>query len=388
MTPTDLQVKLDSLLRLPAETEWVEFKEAKSNFDSDDLGKYFSALSNETNLKGQTAGWLVFGVKDKPRKVVGSQYRPHRASLDSLKQEVAQHTTGRITFVEIHELQLPQGRVVMFEIPPAPRGIPIAWKGHFYGRDADALGALNLQEIDQIRGQTGHQAGFIQTVEQVRRFRMERVNQILAGETPTRLQSRPKAILHIVPLESVSAATKIDFSAASALAGGLLCPLGTAVCGSRVNLEGLLTFTGMGLPNSISGGYLQLYRNGIIETVDANTLTEGPTHPQAGQIIPSTLFERSLIDQIPKYMLALQKLGANPPFVIMLTLLGVKGFCMPVSAGRFTRGFDRDEILIDEIILEKSECRPVEIKPMLDAVWNGVGVVRSPSFDSEGNYLP
>jgi len=70
MTPADLKAKLDELLKLPAETEWVEFKGAKSNFDFDDLGKYFVALCNEANLKGEPAGWLVFGVQDKPRKVV------------------------------------------------------------------------------------------------------------------------------------------------------------------------------------------------------------------------------------------------------------------------------------------------------------------------------
>ena len=50
MTPAELKAKLDELLKLPAETEWVEFKEAKTNFDSDDLGKYFVALCNEANL--------------------------------------------------------------------------------------------------------------------------------------------------------------------------------------------------------------------------------------------------------------------------------------------------------------------------------------------------
>ena len=34
-----------------AENEVVEFKAAKNNFDIDDLGKYFSALSNEANLR-------------------------------------------------------------------------------------------------------------------------------------------------------------------------------------------------------------------------------------------------------------------------------------------------------------------------------------------------
>ena len=155
MTPAELQAKLTEFLSLPAETEWVEFKEAKNNFDFDDLGKYFSALSNEANLKGQPFGWLVFGVKDKPvpRPIVGSQFRPRRPDLDSLKQEIAVHTSHHLTFEEIHEVATSQGRVVMFQIPAALRGSPTSWKGHFYGRDHEALVPLNLHELEQIRKQ-------------------------------------------------------------------------------------------------------------------------------------------------------------------------------------------------------------------------------------------
>lgn len=155
MTPAELQAKLTEFLSLPAETEWIEFKEAKNNYDFDDLGKYFSALSNEVNLKGQAFGWLVFGVKDKPipRPVVGSQFRPQRPDLDSLKQEIANHTSNRITLEEIHEIATAQGRVVMFQIPAALRGSPTSWRGHFYGRDHEALVPLNLHELEQIRGQ-------------------------------------------------------------------------------------------------------------------------------------------------------------------------------------------------------------------------------------------
>lgn len=133
MTPEKLQDKLNELMTLPAEVEWVEFKKAENNFDSDDLGKYFSALSNEANLKNQECGWLIFGVQDKPRAIVGSQYRLSRSSLDSLKHEVASHTTSRMTFEDIHELQTSQGRVVLFQIPSALRGVPTTWKGHYYG---------------------------------------------------------------------------------------------------------------------------------------------------------------------------------------------------------------------------------------------------------------
>lgn len=153
MNQSELRQEFDRLCELPHETEWLEFKEAKDSFHFDNLGKYFSALSNEANLKKQACGWLIFGVKD-DRSVCGSQFRENPADLDSLKQEIANHTTGNLTFDDIYVLEHPSGRVVMFKIPPALQGIPTAWKGHWYGRNGESLGALSLREIETMRLQS------------------------------------------------------------------------------------------------------------------------------------------------------------------------------------------------------------------------------------------
>lgn len=151
--PMDISAKLHTLLELPAENEVVEFKEAKNSYDFSKLGKYFSALSNEANLKRQPSAWLVFGV-NKHHQVVGSNFRCQRKDLDSLKEEIANKTTNRITFIEIYEVQHDQSRVVLFEIPAAPKGLPIAFEGHYFGRDGEALSPLNLEEIERIRSQS------------------------------------------------------------------------------------------------------------------------------------------------------------------------------------------------------------------------------------------
>lgn len=150
----DLGAQLRKMMDLPAETEWIEFKEAKTNFDFDDVGRYFSALSNEANLYRQPAGWLLFGVTDRsPRVIVGSHYRLTPPGLDRLKEQIAQHTNHRMTFAGVHELTVDGKRVVMFEIPAATRGIPTTWKGIAYGRVHDSLGPLALHEIEEIRRQ-------------------------------------------------------------------------------------------------------------------------------------------------------------------------------------------------------------------------------------------
>lgn len=153
MTSEDIKSVLNSLLQLTAETEIVEFKEAKNTYHLDKLGKYFSALSNEANLKGVPRAWLVFGIEDKRHAIVGTNFRTNRSDLDSLKGEIGNKTMNRITFIEIHELVVENKRVVMFEIPPAPRGIPITWDGHYYARDGEELVSLNLEKIERIRAQ-------------------------------------------------------------------------------------------------------------------------------------------------------------------------------------------------------------------------------------------
>jgi ATP-dependent DNA helicase RecG len=134
------------------ENETIEFKEASKDYKLDEIGKYFSAISNEANLKGLQYGWLVFGVNNKTRTIVGTNYR-NTHGLEALKHEIAQNTTDGITFTDVFEIYDGDNRVIMFKIPAAVSAIPTAWKGHWYGREGESLGALSTEELDRIRVQ-------------------------------------------------------------------------------------------------------------------------------------------------------------------------------------------------------------------------------------------
>ena len=153
MDQTALNALLEALIST-WENEVVEFKQASNDYDTNDIGKYFSALSNEANLRGLERAWLVFGVNNKTRTVVATRYRVEPERLHGLKQQVAQNTEPSVTFRDIHVLQRVDGRVLLFEIPAAPRGIPIAWKGHYHARAGESLCSLGLDKQDEIRQQT------------------------------------------------------------------------------------------------------------------------------------------------------------------------------------------------------------------------------------------
>lgn len=149
-----LQVLLAALIER-WENEVVEFKRAGNDYSTDNIGKYFSALANEANLRNQDRAWLVFGVDNRSRKAIGTDYRPEAERLHSLKMQISDDTEPAVTLRNIHELLLAEGRVLLFEIPAAPQGIPIAWKGHYYARAGESLTHLGLDKLDEIRRQVG-----------------------------------------------------------------------------------------------------------------------------------------------------------------------------------------------------------------------------------------
>lgn len=123
------------------ENEYVEFKEAKNNFDFDDLGKYFSALSNGSNIAWKQYAWLIFGVTDKTHELINTNYRKN-GNLNNLKTEIAKFTNDNISFIDIYELNVSNKRVIMFKIPAAI-GVPTTWKKIAYDRVEEQLVPIN-----------------------------------------------------------------------------------------------------------------------------------------------------------------------------------------------------------------------------------------------------
>ena len=134
------------------ETEIIEFKEAVSNYSFNDIGKYFSALSNEANINEAPCGWLIFGITDNGI-IKGTNFRT--TGLQSLKKELAGHTNERLTFLNIYELNIEDKRVIAFQIPPAIKGIPTTWNGAAFAREDESTCPLPLNKLDIIRNQIG-----------------------------------------------------------------------------------------------------------------------------------------------------------------------------------------------------------------------------------------
>lgn len=116
MIEQELKILLEQLVKLPKESEWVEFK---LNFHSaEEIGERISALSNGACLFNQTNGYLVFGVKDTVQTIEGTTFKPSETKQkgQELENWLHQYLDPRIDF-RIYEFKYNDKDIVIFEIP-------------------------------------------------------------------------------------------------------------------------------------------------------------------------------------------------------------------------------------------------------------------------------
>lgn len=137
MTITVEQIDLWRSVR--SETQNLEFKEAKNQYDNDKLFKYCVALANEGG------GHLILGISDKPpRTIVGSQ------AFTDLVATASKIFTAVGFRVDIEVVNHPDGRVVVFQIPSRPRGTAYHFKGAYLMRSGEELVPMSEDQLRKI----------------------------------------------------------------------------------------------------------------------------------------------------------------------------------------------------------------------------------------------
>lgn len=131
--------QIDYWRSLPTETEVLEFKEAKNQYDTDKLYEYCVAIANEGG------GHFLLGIRNTPpRMVVGTKAIDNPGAM-------AQKIFEKLGFrVHIEEVFHPHGRVVAVKIPSRPKGQPHHVDGAYMMRCGESLQAMSPEVIRGI----------------------------------------------------------------------------------------------------------------------------------------------------------------------------------------------------------------------------------------------
>ena len=131
--------QINTWLNTRSENQSLEFKEAKTQFDRNKLFQYCVAIANEGG------GHLLLGISDSPpRKVIGTAAFPN---LNKITENIFHKIGFR---VDVEEVNHPDGRILIFQIPSRLRGSAYNLDGRYLMRSGSELISMSEDRLRNI----------------------------------------------------------------------------------------------------------------------------------------------------------------------------------------------------------------------------------------------
>ncbi len=366
-----------------AEGRDIDYKLALPGTSADDKKEFLADISSFANAGG---GDLVFGVDESaglPTVVRGLADDLDDAML-RLESSIRDGVAPRIQGVRSHPVPLSSGKgALVLRVPRSfARPHVITFRNHwkFFTRSSNGK---HQMDVDEVR------AAFVGSeaiAERVRAFRADRLGRVVAGEGAAALEGSARAVLHVAPLSAFdSPLPLVDLGTEDDAMRDLRPPSNGRF--PRYNFDGLVSegrHAGRGVVS-----YAQLFRSGVVETVDATPFLEDELTIVANEL------EEYTVEALKRYLRLQRVLGVSSPVAVMFSLVGVGGYSIAHSSNSpgYIRPVDRDDLVVPEVLLESgpdAEDREVglALKGIFGAVWNACGYAESPNFYDDGRWAP
>ncbi|HBY61268.1 MAG TPA: hypothetical protein DEH78_15720 [Solibacterales bacterium] len=365
LTEDDLLSLVENQVR---EGYQIEYKQAVSFKEKQDKLDFLAGITSFANTVG---GDFLIGVSETsglPVSVLGWD----AVDVDREKQRIENLLRDSVEprlSCNLREIRLRNGKsVLVIRVPwswAQPHMVRVEQVNRFYYRHSAGKDIMNVAQL---------RAAFALTTrleEQIATFRSERTFGIKSG-TDTRLASPPgpTVVVHVVPFESFRAGFALDLETAMRQAQEGLLPLGTGSNGHTYTLDGILCYDERPACNA----YVQVFRNGVIETASRKLLAFG----RPDKVIPS----RALPDHVWKFvgsaMEFYHRINVPPPAAAMMSLINVQGFEFATSPeygfGCRPDPVDREDLILPSVIIKDFSTPAVDLcRPMFDALFNAAG---------------
>lgn len=371
ITTAHLQMLVEDEVR---EGRSIEYKQEA--YDGNDAGTR-EFLADVTSFANAAGGHLIIGIVEDdglPVSIPGID-----AAADALVQvldsKLQASVDPRVLGVTMKAVPVDDDRfALVIRVPQSwnrPHMVTFKNLSRCYSRNNAGKFQMDMTEIrTQVLGGSA-------MADRMDEFRRERVRVITQGEGPVRTLDGAKLILHVVPFLSLEFGSWQGLPERNAIFQ-FLSPLGGHGWSDRINFDGLLTYSEQG---QVTGSYLQLFRQGMVETVNADLLApRDGSRNLYGEYIDTQV--EGAVERISHLLNALE---AAPPIAWMLTLTGVRDYEIKVQntfPSFTTLAIDRDEVSVPEVIDVDMTLTSGEIaQRLMDPVWQAGGWPRSRTFE-------
>lgn len=369
----------------------LDYKAQLPTGSDDDKREFLYDVSSFANASG---GDLIYGIEEErdsqsrptglPSAVAGLPIANVDSELLRLEAVIRTGISPRIIGIQIRHLPTTNGRTVLIVRIPrswsAPHMVTFRGASKFYSRTSAGKHPMDVGELRLAFNAAAS------LPDRVRSFRLERLGRILSDDLPANVTGGARLVLHLIPYSALDPLSNGVTLPPSDDARFLLQPIANASHDYRYNFDGFLSYDTGNEPT----GYVQLFRAGSIEAVDARLLDTRFKPQEYKTLIPSTSLEGEIIRAVTRYLMALQKMDTAPPIFVLVSLTGMKGRVMAASNQALWYGvsmIDRDLLLIPEIAIEQFDVVvPTALKPAIDLIWQASGYEGSPNYENDGTW--
>jgi len=390
--PESLTLEYKEMLNFQTDEERKELLADISSFANVSGGDIIFGLSAERNNHNKTTG--------RASLITGIEIENWDETLLSLDSIIINGIQPRIPGVRLQRVECGSGKTILIVRIPrswiAPHMVTLGKSRRFFSRTS---AGKYLMEASEIRSAYLRSIG---VEDRIKRFRDERLSRIIAGETPVKLERGPKVIVHLFPLSGLDSSYQIDLSkfpnsrdplSNLNLSNKFLPWRAGDSAHWNYNFDGFMISAPYREP--IKRKYVQVFRAGSLEY--CYCLEHDDKNKDLTELFE---YQLSFGERLNSYLNGLKTLGINPPIIMMLTLIGVKGFKITFPSAIYSNyaaldliekrmmPIDRDVMLLPETIIDDYEFDiNIAHHSIFDIIWNSVGEDIPPRFDNSGKFI-
>jgi len=345
-------------------------------------------LCDVSAMANTNGGDIVYGMQEGddelkgfPVELVGLNNFHSDPEISKIENLLRDSVHPRIIGIKMRAFTLKNNNWILLIRAPmsfnSPHMVRHAGITRFCGRNSNGKYDLDVNEIRSAF--LGNETCY----ERIRNFRLDRINKLLSGASMVKLKSDNLVIMHLLPVMGLSKEIRLDVEDFNRpMDINLLMPLGSVGFDRSYNFNGLLTCDEP--LEKVHESYLQIWRNGFIESVNSEFLV-GNTE----KTLPVYSIEPEVVVALRRFVVLLRALGISVPYVLCLSLLNVRGFSIPNDQGyqKLTPTIDCDNLLCDETLIEgEGKSAEAILRPAFNQIWNACGYERDQYFDNDGQF--
>ena len=375
----DVAVLRDLIANGVREGKTIEYKREMPGTADSDVGGFLATISSLGNTEG---GDILLGVEANdgvPVGLPGIEIDNPDGETLRLEHVLLNGLDPRLPRVDIQPVRIEDKRYVLVVRVARSWIAPhrVTKNRKFYARNSAGRYELDVGELRTAFTMSETIAA------RIRDFRTERIARIHSRQTPVSLNPGGCMVVHVLPLGAFTGATTIDI-AAYETSTNRIRPMGASGWNWRINLDGVVTFTGH--DTTPSHGYAQIFRTGSVESACVLGIHNDR------MFIPGMGYEKEIMNCLADYIEFAREFAIEPPYFLFLSFVGVRGYTLAVDRGmlwpRSVRTLQEDMIILPEVVVSDRDEQPHQLlKPVFDMVWNAFGFIRSFNYDDQGRWI-